>query len=243
MNKQLIPVLVAMATLSCLVGCGIAVIDENPGTMQNDGMKTGTTTATGSTSDTQTSATTSETPTETGTATEPPIEPELIVTQLEPVDGPSGAAMENLMAIALYAPNHSVQVSALPFTLGSTDGSGFVKGSVGTEYFWNILLTDASSTTVAGPLDLSETQNGSKNADIVFAGSFVVGKGDTVTLTFVSALTISEDSPGEFVGNDYLLVLHTKEIKGWVADKPLDPEAVTPKEDLARQFQIDIFGQ
>ena len=124
MNKTLIAL---CAALSCLVGIGCngsVTLGENSGSLQNDGL----TTASPSTTSTETASTTTESTTETVTVTEPPVETiELVVTQ-HPIDGDLTAATEHLLEFDLFAPNHSVRVDSLPYTIYSTDGSGMVKG-------------------------------------------------------------------------------------------------------------------
>jgi hypothetical protein len=224
--------------------CGIAIIDgENSGSMQNEGMTTSSPSTTATTTATQTTATETTTETTTETDTEPPVEPELIISLL-PTDGPNGAAIEYMMVFELYAPNHSVQVDSMTFTYASTDGAGCVKGSAGTDYFGSNQITDVvTGSLFAGPLDINAVDDGKKVAELVFTDAFVVPQGQPVTLVFTSILSLTNDLPGEFVGNQYMLVLNTGEISGMVLGKPLVQEQVSPKENLERQFQIDFSNK
>jgi hypothetical protein len=228
-NKTLIALIV---TLSCLVGIGCkgnVTIDENSGTLQNDGMTIGTTSTTS-----QTASTTTESTTE--TITEPPIDPELIVTQ-QPIGDLESAMME----FDIFAPNYSVQVDSLPFMIASTDGVGFVKGTEGTNYFGlNQVIDVVNGALYAGPLEIEIVTNGGHSAELVFADSFVVAKGQTIKLAFTSNLSQVEDWPGQFLGRAFLISMHISEITGKVVelDEELTPGMVSPEIDPKQQLEV-----
>mgnify|MGYP001602202030 CR=1 FL=1 len=236
MNKTLIAL---CAALSCLVGIGCngsVTLGENSGSLQNDGLMT----ASPSTTSTETASTTTESTTETVTVTEPPVETiELVVTQ-HPIDGDLTAATEHLLEFDLFAPNHSVRVDSLPYTIYSTDGSGMVKGMDGESFFTSNLVMDVVDGFVyAGPLEI-DAPNGAKFANIVLTDSFVIAKGETLQMTYRSALAWNKPGDTEFAGHEYRIDFHVDEITGVIVEngKPLSSGNVFPAEDLGQSFHI-----
>ena len=212
--------------LACLAGCtGSVTVDENPGSLQNDGMTIGTT----STSS-QTASTTTESTTETVT-TEPPVDVvELIVTQ-QPIEGNLKSGTAHLMEFDFYAPNHSVQVDLTPFTIGSTNGEGFVSG-----FAFNQVIDVIVGNLYAGPKDVDAQD--AHSTDVDFTDSFVVDKGETIKMAFTSYLAGLEQKDPGFANHDFLIQLHIKGIKGKVVETglPLTPGNISPESDLTQTF-------
>ena len=215
MNKTLIAL---CAALSCFVGIGCngsVTIDENPASVENGGWTTATTAPTTSTE----TASTTETVT---TTTESPVETvELVVTQ-HPIDGDLTAATEHLLEFDLFAPNHSVRVDSLPYTIYSTDGSGMVKGMGGGFFTSNLIMDVVDGFVYAGPLEI-DAPNGAKFANIVLTDSFVIAKGETLQMTYRSALAWNKPGDTEFAGHEYRIDFHVDEITGVIVEngKPL----------------------
>lgn len=243
---------VAAIALACLVGCGIAIIDENPGTLQNDGWTTATQTTTATTTATQTTATATTTQTETGTetgtttATEPPVEA-LLFASLGPIpvdmtDGLSAGSKDSVFQFNLTAGKITVKVSSLKIKLESQTG-GKVVGSKGTPYFTGSeLIYQANNSVVAGPIEISAPA-GSSSAVLQFQDSFMVFAGTTVSLVLSADVSATEDVPGEFLNgaaytyNGVLLTAQTVAINE-ANGLQLLPSEISPNADLVGVGQL-----
>jgi hypothetical protein len=114
-----------------------------------------------------------------------------------------GSLGVHLFDFALTSEESELEIRNLRFTVASSSGTGYVKGSLGTEYLRNFKLIDTDTgATVMGPINMGSTVASPANTtgETVFTDSWNLNGGQTRNLAIVADLSNSEDAANEFYG-------------------------------------------